>query len=247
MVGRIIRTFKLLRQTKIIQLFRNNYIRVIGDGKICVSKSARLKNVRILVQSGGHLNIRENANIENAFICVEKGFCDVGNDTIIKPSEHHKTSIIINDGLLRILDHNKISGNRIWKRYGGQCEIGSITNKNYGSEIRCDNSVMIGDYNQISYNVNIWDTNTHNILPKEDRRIIAEKYFPYYGYELSCPQTKPVKIGDDCWIGQNASILKGTIIENEVIVGYQCLLVDKVIQQRSTVVSKSILDIYRRD
>lgn len=95
--------------------------------------------------------------------------------------------------------------------------------------------------------MNIWDTNTHNILPKEDRRIIAEKYFPYYGYELSCPQTKPVKIGDDCWIGQNASILKGTIIENEVIVGYQCLLVDKVIQQRSTVVSKSILDIYRRD
>lgn len=68
MVGRIIRTFKLLRQTKIIQLFRNNYIRVIGDGKICVSKSARLKNVRILVQSGGHLNIRENANIENAFM-----------------------------------------------------------------------------------------------------------------------------------------------------------------------------------
>lgn len=247
MVGRIIRTFKLLRQTKIIQLFRNNYIRVIGDGKICVSKSASLKNVRILVQSGGHLNIRENANIENAFICVEKGSCDVGNDTIIKPSEHHKTSIIINDGLLRILDHTKISANRIWIRFGGRCEIGRFTNINYGSEIRCDNSVMIGDYNQISYNVNIWDTNTHNILPKEDRRIIAEKYFPYYGYELSCPQTKPVKIGDDCWIGQNASILKGTIIENEVIVGYQCLLVDKVIQQRSTVVSKSILDIYRRD
>ena len=96
----------------------------------------------------------------------------------------------------------------------------------------------IGDYNQISYNVMIWDTNTHNIYTPSKRRELTEKYYPFFGYEYEKPSTKPVKIGSDCWIAQNAAILKGTELEDEVIVGFCTILLGTSIPFGTTVVNK---------
>ena len=112
--------------------------------------------------------------------------------------------------------------------------------------MRCDESISIGSYNQISYDINIWDTNTHNILPVEDRRRVAEEYFPYFGKETEKPITKPVIIGDDCWLGERVSILKGSIIGDEVIVGYNTTITGKNIQSKSTVVSEISLKTHIR-
>lgn len=94
------------------------------------------------------------------------------------------------------------------------------------------------DYNQISYNVMIWDTNTHNIYTPSKRRELTEKYYPFFGYEYEKPSTKPVKIGSDCWIAQNAAILKGTELEDEVIVGFCTILLGTSIPFGTTVVNK---------
>lgn len=115
-------------------------------------------------------------------------------------------------------------------------EIGSYTNINSGSEIRSDESVIIGSYNQISYDVNIWDTNTHTIYKSEKRSEITRKYFPYFGYEIEKPLTSPIVVGDNCWIGERSSIMKGTQIGDNVIVGYNTMLLNKIIESNKRVV-----------
>ena len=66
--------------------------------------------------------------------------------------------------------------------------IGNYNNINERSWLRADEQITIGDYNQISYNVMIWDTNTHNIYTPSKRRELTEKYYPFFGYEYESLQ-----------------------------------------------------------
>ena len=225
-------------------LLRGNYVHAPSSALLNISSSASLRNVKIYVSPGAKLEIGDNVSLNNAMICVERGECVIGERCIIGgASKLQITHLIINDGSLHVDNHTKLSLDRIWIRFGGHVRIGRYTNINGGSEIRCDESVTIGSYNQISYGVRIWDTNTHNILSKEERRKVAEEYYPYYGYESSKPKTAPILIGDDCWIGEKASILKGTTVGEGAIVGYSCLLSGHEIPTNAVAVSKSVLDI----
>lgn len=227
-------------------LLRGNYVHAPASVELKISPSATLHNVKIYVSPGAKLEIGNDCRISNVLICVEKGECIIHEKCIIGPSNKNQTTnIIINDGSMHVGHHTKLSLERIWIRFGGGVRIGNYTNINGGSEIRSDDSVKIGNYNQISYGVRIWDTNTHSILSKDERRRVTEMHYPYYGYESSKPKTSPVCIGDDCWIGEKASILKGTKLGDEIIVGYNCLLSGQEISNKSVVVTKSVLDVRR--
>lgn len=228
-------------------LLRGNYVHSPSSASLSISPSASLHNVKIYVSPGAKLEIGEHVVINNTVICVERGECVIYDKCIIGPSSNmHKTHLVINNGRLLVNHHTKLSLERIWVRFGGVVRIGCYSNINADSEIRCDESVTIGSYNQISYGVRIWDTNTHSILSKEERRKTTEEFYPYFGYENSKPKTVPVYIGDDCWIGEKASILKGTKLGDEVIVGYNCLLSGQSVPDKSMVVTKSVLDIRTR-
>ena len=56
------------------------------------------------------------------------------------------------------------------------------------SWLRADEQITIGDYNQISYNVMIWDTNTHNIYTPSKRRELTEKYYPFLDMNMKSLQ-----------------------------------------------------------
>lgn len=228
-------------------LLHGNYVHAPASAFVSISSTAFLRNVKIYVSPGAKLEIGDNVNLSNALICVEKGECIINEKCIVGgASKTQLTQIIVNHGSLYVDHHTKLSLERIWIRFGGHVKIGCYTNVNGGSEIRCDESITIGSYNQISFEVRIWDTNTHNILSKEERRRVAEEHYPYYGYESSKPKTAPIYIGDDCWIGERASILKGTIVGDESIVGYGCLLSGQDVPANTIVVSKSVLDIRTR-
>ena len=227
-------------------LFQRSFVKILCNSEYHIASTANLSNVEIFVAPGAKLYIGKNAKISNTIICVEKGECVIGDNSIIGKNSGHPTKIIINNGSMIVGDHSKLTLSRIWIRFGGKCQIGSYTNINEESEIRCDESISIGSYNQISYGVRIWDTNTHSILTKDERREMTRRYFPYFGYEKSRPKTSPIIIGDDCWIGEKASILKGTKIGNEVVCGYNCLLSGQEIPDNSQVVSKVVLDVKAR-
>ena len=223
----------------------SNKFRVSKCSTLNISSTAQILNSKIFLLNGARLEIGENCRLSNAEIYVDNGDVVLSNNVIVSSTQG--VIITIQGGKLRVNNHSKLSLKRIWIRFGGSVKIGSYTNINGDSEIRSDESVTIGSYNQISYGVKIWDTNTHNILSKEERRKVTENYFPYFGYESSKPKTSPIIIGDDCWIGEKASILKGTKLGDEVIVGYNCLLSGQEGPDKSLAVSKSVLEVRLRN
>lgn len=82
-----------------------------------------------------------------------------------------------------------------------------ITINNQFSAIAEGEGIFIGDKTIIGLNVSIMDTDFHNTDPKE-------RLSPFYS-------TGVVRIGQNVWIGNNVTILKGTIIgDNSVIAAH---------------------------
>lgn len=225
------------------QYLRGNYIRATSGSQIKISPKAKLKNVRIFICKNSKIEISEYCHLENANIYVERGSIKLDCNCIIKGNRLLPLLLTINKGNLEIGDHSKIVCKRIWIRFGGNLSIGSYTNINEGSEIRCDEKIQIGSYNQISYNVKIWDTNTHSILSSAERRNITENKYPYFGFEETRPETKPVIIRDDCWIGENSVIFKGAHIGDACIIGYGTFIAGKAIPPKSRVITERPLRI----
>lgn len=232
-------------QIKWTHLPNHTYFRVCPTANVKIGKKVIIRNSRIIITPGSSIEIGDNVTIENSEISVDHGKCVIGDYSLIG-SKESRLLLNIETGAVNIGHHSKISVRRMWIRFGGILSIGDYTNINVGSEIRCDERISIGSYNQISYNVNIWDTNTHSILPMEERRFVTQKYYPYFGKEISRPSTAPITIGDDCWIGQNSSILKGTALGDEVIVGFNTIIPGKIIPSKTTVVSNVDLKTIQR-
>lgn len=93
-------------------------------------------------------------------------------------------------------------------RYGGKISIGRNCGIS-GTTIYSMVSIIIGDNCAIGANCKIVDNDFHP-LDKEHRRLSLNKEHA---------KRRPVVIGDDCFIGMNSIILKGTKLGNNVIVG----------------------------
>ncbi len=93
-------------------------------------------------------------------------------------------------------------------RYGGKIEIGKECGIS-GSTIYAWKSIKIGDYTRIGANCKIVDNDFHPV----------ELKFRHNGLNEQYTRRSPIEIGDDCFIGMNSIILKGTRLGNNVIVG----------------------------
>lgn len=82
-------------------------------------------------------------------------------------------------------------------------EIGNKTYINHNSEIRCREHISIGDNVSIAYNVLIQDSDYHTMYDENGN----EK-----------PQTLPIVIEDNVWVGANAIILKGVTLGKGCVV-----------------------------
>ena len=102
----------------------------------------------------------------------------------------------------------------------GHLKVGDFTLL-VGALITCEVSVEIGSHCLISWGTGIADSDFHPVSAAE-RRIDAEALAPFYEGQRERPReairSRPVKIGDNVWIGMNAIVLKGvTIGENSII------------------------------
>ena len=93
-------------------------------------------------------------------------------------------------------------------RYGGKIEIGNNFGIS-GTTIYSTSSITIGNNVTIGDNCKIIDNDFHPLDPVH-RRLGKNEQFT---------RRKEIRIGDDCFIGMNSIILKGTILGNNVIVG----------------------------
>lgn len=83
---------------------------------------------------------------------------------------------------------------------------------NYCS-INCLNSLEIGEGSLFGEGVKIYDHNHKHQVINGNLQV-----------ERNAFSTQPVKIGKNCWIGSNVTILKGVEIGDNVIIGAGCLI-----------------------
>ncbi|MCX6313035.1 MAG: acyltransferase, partial [Bacteroidetes bacterium] len=119
---------------------------------------------------------------------------------------------------VRIGHNTHIRGTLILFNYGGDISIGDNCYVGEGSWIWSGNKVEIGNNVLISHQVNIIDTNSHEIDP--DERAAGYKHILTKGHPTAEGNilTSPVVIGNHAWINFNSIILKGVTIGEGAIV-----------------------------
>jgi acetyltransferase-like isoleucine patch superfamily enzyme len=192
--------------------------------KSILAKHGKVVNCTFEIDDSVVLVIGSKVLIQNCTIKGSAGSIKLGDSVILGADrETANMCLSINEGSLIIGSHSRVRAD-INIRFDGVLEIGSYTAINERGEIRCDNLVQIGDFCMISYGVQIFDTNTHCILPPRLRRKMTIADYPLIGMEYTVPRTAPVKIGSDVWIGVQAMILKGVVIGDGCIVGARALV-----------------------
>lgn len=96
-------------------------------------------------------------------------------------------------------------GAKIRVRKGAECVIGNDTSVSSNSIIACHEKITIGDGVQLSPNVLIYD---HDHDFRHPGGLNANRF-----------KTAPVVIGNNCWIGANTVILRGTTLGDNCVVG----------------------------
>lgn len=202
----------------------SNYFSISEKSNYQVGEDSQVINSKIILENDAQLVIGKNVVIDNYSIRIVKGVFTIGDNTqLIGVKNTNSNSVFIDNGNLAI-SNNCIIQSEFCIRYGGFCKVDCYTGIMYGTEIRCDEQLSIGKYNMISYECMIYDTNTHCTYTSEKRRKMTHENFPYIGLEIEKPDTKPVIIGDDCWLGKRSVILKGvhvgsnsTVATNSVV------------------------------
>lgn len=235
-------------------------IKVSSASHLVVGNGSRLVNCTIDLTEGSCLEIGEHVelcnmqisvhhakciigdkcNLSNAQIYISKdGYLSLGTACVMEQGDNWRGIIwrIDKGSSVIIADHNRFRCD-LEIRFGGICTIGRYNCLNEGTEIRADESVVIGDYNMISYHCRIWDTDTHTFYTDDTRRRLTEKLFPNVGAEKDKPITKSVQIGSDNLIGERAAVLKGSRIGDFCKVGFNVVVANKVIKNHTTYVGK---------
>ena len=257
--------YKLFFEKRYRYLLWGSKVTIEKGAVFTVGKGVSIKNCEIYVKRGDCLTISEGTTLINTSISMI-----VGEASSFKIGKHCSIadySISLTQGQLDIGDYNILEkGNTavkpsfqvhgilsigsykrlrcsVWNRFNGQVQIGNRNAINEGTEIRCDEQIRIGDYNQISYDCVFWDTNTHNLYKAEERRAITDTQYPAFGLEFEKPKTAPIVVGNDCWIGKGVAVLKGTTLGDKCIVGYGTLLSNVSVSENKTIFSQPQLKI----
>ena len=133
-------------------------------------------------------------------------------------------SAIIMYRKLRIAGRNRLvigpgstlSANVSFERDAAEVIIGANTEIG-ASHIVCATRVEIGDDVLIAWGCTINDHNSHPIPWSQRKDDIRERYFGRKDW--SNVVSRPIKLGNKCWIGMHSIILKGVEVGEGAIVG----------------------------
>jgi acetyltransferase-like isoleucine patch superfamily enzyme len=221
--------------------FTANGIFRIGDNcDIKIGNNCSFENVSFIIKTnntakGPSIEIGDDCRFSNCRIVVSgTSVLEISKGVYCTPPEKHPSTITVDNGTLILAEKTNIKSSII-VRFGGKLSIGSYTAIGYNTEIRCEEQISIGSYNLYSYNICIYDTNTHSTNWEDRRKRIVEGY-PKGTSETDKPETKPILLGDDIWIGKNAIITKGTTIGSRSIIGIGAIIGGGTFEEDSIIV-----------
>lgn len=143
--------------------------------------------------------------------------CVLAQNAILLPTARVLNASRSSDRI-RIGRHSLIGGELFVSAHGGQISVGESCFIGPGTRIWSAGRIRIGDRVLISHNVNVFDSLTHSLSPRE--RHAHFQAIATTGHPRSIDLAEePVTIGDDAWVGAGATVLKGVSIGSCAIVG----------------------------
>lgn len=113
---------------------------------------------------------------------------------------------------IRVGSGTVVAGELLVFAHGGRIELGDWCYVGEGSRIWSAASVKIGSRVLLSHGVNVHDCDSHPRDAGERHRHFRELVTSGHPRQLESVPSAPVIIGDDVWIGFNATVLKGVTI-----------------------------------
>lgn len=197
----------------------DTFFDIANHSEVLIEQGVKINNSTLKISGKSKLILREGTVIENVNFFITNGSVVViGDHNYIGSFNQPKTHLHINNQSHFSTGDHVILKSTVRCDFNGSLIIGRYTDIGKGCEIRCEHKIEIGEFNLYSYNILIYDTNTHSTDWSERRDLIL-RGFPHGASELQKPKTSPIKIGDDVWIGNQATILKGAEIGAKCIVG----------------------------
>lgn len=216
---------------------------VLEDSELTIASNVEMSNMNVFAKKDSNMFVSNSVKIDKYDWMLEKSVVTIGDNCILNQGRNAlRPYFNISEGQLHISDHNVIRAD-FWIRFGGIVEVGQYNCINERTELRCDESIRIGDFNMISYDCNIWDTNTHCMYEPGTRRQKTIAEYPIIGGESECPKTTPIVIGSDCWVGKGAVILKGSELEDSVVVGTKAVVCNQFVHKNHKVIPNKAVEL----
>lgn len=119
---------------------------------------------------------------------------------------------------IRVGDNTHLKGELLTFAHGGEISIGEYCYLGEQSRIWSAARISIGDRVLIAHNVNIFDSLTHPLNPRERHRHYRDILTSGHPDNIDLGEAA-VRIDDDVWIGCLSIVLRGVTIGEGAIVG----------------------------
>jgi acetyltransferase-like isoleucine patch superfamily enzyme len=171
--------------------------------------------------SGFILKIISPSNLEKSINLIKIERC-ISKVKIEDSSRFYEQASVNNfqDNInkIRIGKDTHIKGELQIFNYGGSIEIGDRCYIGEFSKIWSGEEIIIGNDVLISHNVNIIDSNSHELESKERSKGYMSIVTLGHPSEKGSILSAPIRIGNSAWINFNSIILKGITIGEGAIV-----------------------------
>lgn len=208
----------------LMQKMKNLYIWLYSkriNKKIFPSEIAKLTPLRIM--PGTRVKGLYKGCIEINSDNIYKGMIQFGMDQgSFGKCSNKKSVLLFEPGAKLILggraDFAATAEVRVYQN--AKLQIGEGFYSNCNVAINVTKGISIGDNTQFGWNVELTDTDGHDILDNSGNKLNWDK---------------PINIGSNVWIGARVGIIKGAVIPDNSVVGYRSL-VNKQFEETNCVI-----------
>ncbi|MBY3083069.1 acyltransferase [Rhizobium laguerreae] len=152
-----------------------------------------------------------------------KGVAVLGPSTKLS-SEGRVFNIRKDRAAIKVGAHGRVRGELLTFGFGGKIDIGDWFYLGPMSTIWSACEIIIGDRVLVSHSVAIHDSDSHPTDPQLRFKQTVQILTNGHPRENPGVKTKPVRIGNDVWIGMGAIIMKGVTIGDRAIIGARAVV-----------------------
>ena len=206
----------------------------IINSSVKIHKNFISHNSTLIFRNSKFISQKE-LKIEKFNLQLNNSNIEIGAFNRLSKDSYYEAFLVADNSSISFGDNVNIQGKI--KVHHSHLTIGNNTFINNGTEMRCFDSIKIGSNVFISYECLIFDTNTHSLNPNHRIQEIVNG-FPNSTIQTEGikPSTKAINIGDNVWIGMRASILKGSNLEKNSIVGMNSVVAGLIAGKNSIIV-----------